>query len=62
MLTSVDDGFPRVELALVRHGVEVTALDASEGGQLMRTRRGVTDLVPASLSQTILPSVLRAVG
>ncbi|TNN64902.1 hypothetical protein EYF80_024900 [Liparis tanakae] len=29
-LTSVDDRFPPVEAALVRHGVEVTALDVSE--------------------------------
>ena len=37
----------------------MTTLDVSEGGQLMRTRFGVADLVPPSLSQTILPSVLR---
>lgn len=62
LLTSVDDCLPLVELALVGHWVEVTTLDVSEGGQLMRTRFGVADLVPPSLSQTILPSVLRTVG
>lgn len=60
--TSVDDGFPLVELALVWHGVEVTTLDVSEAGQVMRTWCGVTDLVAPSLSQTILPSVLRTVS
>lgn len=61
-LTSADDCFPLVELALVRHCVEVTALEVSEGGQLMETRCSVTDLVPPSLSQTIPPSVFRTVG
>lgn len=61
-LTSVDDRFPLVEPALVWHGVEVTTLDVSEGGQVTSTRAGVADLVPPSLSQTILPSVHRTVG
>lgn len=56
---SVDDSDPLVELALVGHGVEVTTLGVSEGGQLVGTWHCVTDLVPPSLSQTILPSVLR---
>lgn len=62
LLTSVDDCLPPVELALVWQGVEVTALDVSEGGQVIRTRCGVADLVPPSLSKTILPSVLGTVG
>lgn len=62
LLTSVDDCFPLVELAFVGQGVEVTALHVPEGGQVVRTWCDVTDLVPPSLSQTILPSVLRTVG
>lgn len=62
LLTSVEDCFPLVEAALVRHGVEVSTLDVSEGGQVSSARCGVADLVPPSRSQTILPSVLRTVG
>lgn len=62
LLTSVDDRFPLVELALVWHGVEVTTLYVSEGGQVIRTWCGVTDLVPPSLTKAILPSVLRTAG
>lgn len=60
-LTSVDNCLPLVELALVRHGVKVTALRVPEAGQVLKARAGVTDLVPPSFSQTVLPSVLRAV-
>lgn len=59
LLTRVDDCLPLVELALVWLTVEVTTLDVPERGQVMKTRCGVTDLVPPSLSQTILPSVPR---
>ena len=62
LLTSVDDCLPPVELALVWQRVEVTALDVSEGRLVMKTRCGVADLVPPSLSKTILPSVFRTVG
>lgn len=60
LLTSVDDCFPLVKLALVRDGVKVPTLDVSEGRQAMRTRCGVAGLVPLPLSQTIPPSVLRS--
>lgn len=62
LLTSVDDRLPLEELALVRQAVEVTTLDVSEGGQVIRTWCSVADLVPPPLSQTILPSVLWTVG
>lgn len=62
LLTSVDDCFPLVELALVGQGVEVSTLDVSEGGQVIRARRRVAGLIPPPLSQTILPSVPWAAG
>lgn len=62
LLTSVDDCFPRVEFASVWDGIKMTTLDVSEAGQLLRTRCGVTDLVPPALSQTIPPSVLGTAG
>lgn len=57
LFTSVEDGFPLVELALVGQDVEVTTLHVSEGGHFLRTRRDVAGFVSAALSQTILPSV-----
>lgn len=57
LFTSVEDGFPLVELAPVGQDVEVTTLHVSEGGHFLRTRRDVADFVSAALSQTILPSV-----
>ena len=62
MPTSVDDCFPLVELALVWQCVVVTALEVSEGGQVMRTRCGAADLEPPPLSQTKVPSILRTVS
>lgn len=38
----------------------MTALHVSEGGNTLRAWRSVADLVPPSLSKTILPSVLGA--
>lgn len=61
VLTSVDDCLPLVELPLVRHGIEVTALHVPEAGQVLKAWADVTDLVPPSFSQTILSSVLRPV-
>lgn len=58
-MTSVDDGFPLVEPALVRHGVEVAALGVSEGRQAGRTGCRAADPVPPPLPQAVLPPVLR---
>lgn len=49
-LTFIDDRFPSVELALVRQVVEVTTLDVSESGCVLRTRRHLTDHIPPSFS------------
>lgn len=62
LLTSVVDGLPLVELALVGQGVVVSALDVSEGGHLLGTRRAAADFVSAALPQTIPPSVLWTAG
>lgn len=57
-MTSVDDGFPLEEPALVRDGIEVSALGVPEGRQASRTRCRVADLVPPPLPQTVLPPEL----
>lgn len=54
-MTSVDDGFPLEEPALVRDGIKVAALSVSEGRQAWRTCCRVADPVPAPLPQTVLP-------
>lgn len=58
IVTSVDDGFPLEEPALVGDGVEVAALSVSEGRQASWTSCRVADPVPPPLPQTVLPSVL----
>lgn len=62
LFTSVEDGLPLVEVALVGQRVEVAALDVSEAGLPLAARCRVARLVPAPLSQTVLPSVLWAAG
>lgn len=57
-MTSVDDGFPLEEAALVRDGIEVAALGVSEGRQARRAGRRVADPVPPPLPQTVLPPAL----
>lgn len=57
-MTSVADGFPLEEPALVRDGIEVAALGVSEGRQAWRTDCRVADPVPPPLPQTVLPPVL----
>lgn len=57
-MTSVDDGFPLVESALVRYSVEVAALGVSEGRRAGGTGCRVADPVPPPLPQTVLPPVL----
>lgn len=58
-VTSVDDGFPLVDPALVRHGVEVAALGVSEGRQAGGARCWAADPVAPPLAQAVLPPVLR---
>lgn len=57
-MTSVDDGFPLEEPALVRHGIEVAALGVSEGRQAWGTGCRVADPVPPPLPQTVRPAML----
>ena len=58
-LTSVVDMNPLVELALIRHGVEVAALDVSEAGLVGGAGVRVADLITSALPQAVLSSMSR---
>lgn len=58
-LTSIVDMNPLVELALIRHGVEVAALDVSEAGLVRWAGVCVADLKAPALPDAVLPPIPR---
>lgn len=61
-LTVVGHGHPRVQPALVQHGIEVAALDVAEGGAASRAAVQVAEAQASPLAHAVFALVLGPVG